>query len=100
NRRPPRGPFPRAAVTIPPMEDRFEASDPRRLVPLMEPETVSPAAPLCEAAGATVGRYKLLQLIGEGGFGAVFMAEQTVPVRRKVAIKIIKLGMDTRRVVA
>src|SRR6185369_14452983 len=44
--------------------------------------------------------YKLLQQIGEGGFGVVFMAEQEHPVRRMVALKIIKLGMDTRQVVA
>ena len=46
------------------------------------------------------GRYKILQRIGEGGFGTVFMAEQTAPVRRRVAIKILKAGMDTRQVVA
>ena len=43
------------------------------------------------------GRYKLLQLIGEGGFGVVFMAEQTQPVQRKVALKLIKPGMDAAR---
>jgi len=53
-----------------------------------------------EGAGTTIGVYKLLQLIGEGGFGSVFMAEQESPVRRRVALKIIKLGMDTRAVVA
>jgi type IV secretory pathway VirJ component len=53
-----------------------------------------------EALGTHIGRYKLLQLIGEGGFGQVYMAEQQEPVRRKVALKIIKLGMDTREVVA
>lgn len=47
-----------------------------------------------------IGPYKLMQLIGEGGFGTVFMAEQDHPVRRSVALKIIKLGMDTRQVVA
>ncbi len=47
-----------------------------------------------------IGRYKLLEQIGEGGFGVVYMAEQQEPVRRKVALKIIKLGMDTREVVA
>ncbi len=46
------------------------------------------------------GRYKLLEQIGEGGFGVVFMAEQTQPVRRKVALKVLKPGMDTRQVVA
>jgi eukaryotic-like serine/threonine-protein kinase len=53
-----------------------------------------------EEAGTVIGRYKLLQKVGEGGMGAVFMAEQTEPVRRKVALKIIKLGMDTKSVVA
>jgi tetratricopeptide (TPR) repeat protein len=53
-----------------------------------------------EGPGSRIGQYKLLQQIGEGGFGSVFMAEQERPVTRKVAIKIIKLGMDTRQVVA
>src|SRR5690349_3415465 len=51
-------------------------------------------------AGEHVGPYKLLEKIGEGGFGAVYMAEQESPVRRRVALKIIKLGMDTRQVIA
>ena len=53
-----------------------------------------------EACSSQIGPYKLLQLIGEGGFGSVYMAEQQEPVRRKVALKIIKLGMDTRQVIA
>src|SRR2546423_14817021 len=53
-----------------------------------------------EGPGTTIGRYKLLEQIGEGGFGVVFMAEQTSPVRRRVALKVIKLGMDTKQVVA
>jgi tetratricopeptide (TPR) repeat protein len=53
-----------------------------------------------EGAGVVIGRYKLLQKIGEGGMGVVYMAEQTEPVVRRVAFKIIKLGMDTRQVVA
>jgi serine/threonine protein kinase/tetratricopeptide (TPR) repeat protein len=57
-------------------------------------------APLREGPGTRIGPYKLLQLIGEGGFGAVFLAEQEKPVARRVALKIIKLGMDTRQVVA
>ncbi|MBL8880949.1 MAG: serine/threonine protein kinase, partial [Phycisphaerales bacterium] len=56
--------------------------------------------PLSESPGARIGRYKLLQQIGEGGFGMVFMAEQTEPVSRRVALKIIKAGMDTRQVIA
>jgi tetratricopeptide (TPR) repeat protein len=50
--------------------------------------------------GTVIGRYKLLQEIGEGGFGSVYMAEQTEPVQRKVALKVIKLGMDTKQVIA
>ena len=53
-----------------------------------------------EAVGQTLGRYKLLERIGEGGCGVVYVAEQTVPVRRRVALKVIKLGMDTKQVVA
>jgi serine/threonine protein kinase len=62
----------------------------------------TPAAsiPLAEKPGDKVGRYKLLQQIGEGGCGVVYMAEQEEPVRRRVALKIIKLGMDTRNVIA
>jgi len=58
------------------------------------------ARPLSERAGSVIGRYKLLELIGEGGFGAVYMADQMEPVRRRVALKIIKLGMDTKQVIA
>lgn len=56
--------------------------------------------PITEGPGSIIGPYKLLQHIGEGGFGAVYMAEQEKPVRRKVALKIIKPGMDTREVIA
>jgi non-specific serine/threonine protein kinase/serine/threonine-protein kinase len=57
-------------------------------------------APVGEQAGTQIGPYRLIQPIGEGGFGSVFMAEQKKPVARTVALKIIKLGMDTRAVVA
>jgi serine/threonine protein kinase len=53
-----------------------------------------------EAPGTVIGPYKLLEQIGEGGFGVVFMAEQQQPLRRKVALKVLKPGMDTRQVVA
>src|SRR5262249_43808508 len=56
--------------------------------------------PVSEGPGTVIGQYKLLEQIGEGGFGVVFMAEQMRPVRRKVALKILKPGMDTRQVVA
>ena len=61
--------------------------------------TVSPD-PITEGPGTRIGPYKLLQQIGEGGMGVVYMAEQEQPVRRKVALKIIKPGMDTKQVVA
>jgi serine/threonine protein kinase/tetratricopeptide (TPR) repeat protein len=53
-----------------------------------------------ESVGDVIGNYKLLELIGEGGFGTVYLAEQSEPVRRQVALKIIKLGMDTRQVIS
>ena len=59
-----------------------------------------PPAAINEGPGQRIGPYKLLQAIGEGGMGIVFMAEQEVPVRRKVALKIIKPGMDSRQVIA
>ena len=56
--------------------------------------------PTREGPGAQIGPFKLLEQIGEGGFGIVFMAEQQQPVRRKVALKVLKPGMDTRQVIA
>jgi serine/threonine protein kinase/lipopolysaccharide biosynthesis regulator YciM len=56
--------------------------------------------PISEGPGTRIGPYKLLQQIGEGGMGVVYMAEQEKPVRRKVALKIIKPGMDSKQVVA
>ncbi len=66
--------------------------------PFLEGATV--ALPPDEGPGALIGRYKILETIGEGGFGIVYVAEQREPVKRRVALKIIKLGMDTRQVVA
>ncbi len=67
---------------------------------LGEKRLLSPSDMLIEPAGTRIGRYKLLQKIGEGGFGVVYMAEQEEPVQRKVALKIIKPGMDSREVIA
>src|SRR5688572_12220408 len=59
-----------------------------------------PGVSLREGPGTVIGRYKLLERIGEGGFGVVYMAEQQQPVRRKVALKVIKPGLDTGQVIA
>src|SRR4029077_818692 len=64
------------------------------LVPTVDEPAVT------ELPGTVIGPYKLLQQIGEGGMGTVFMAEQTHPVQRKVALKVIKPGMDSRQVIA
>ena len=55
---------------------------------------------MAEKPGDKIGHYKLLQKLGEGGMGVVWMAEQEEPIRRRVALKIIKLGMDTKQVIA
>ncbi len=78
-----------SAASVLAMEEEKAASKSRR-----------ESANLAEAPGTRIGRYKLLQRIGEGGCGAVYMAEQEQPVHRRVALKIIKLGMDTRTVIA
>jgi serine/threonine protein kinase len=70
-----------------------EGADPGPVATVDEP-------PAQEQPGAVIGPYQLLEQIGEGGFGVVFLAEQQQPVRRKVALKIIKPGMDTRQVIA
>jgi serine/threonine protein kinase len=67
---------------------------------LPEGATADLVGPESERPGTVIGPYKLLEQIGEGGFGVVFMAEQIRPVRRKVALKVLKPGMDTRQVVA
>ena len=77
--------------------------------PALEPEAADAAQVLSDAEpalepdlpeGKSIGPYKLLQKLGEGGYGIVYMAEQEQPIRRRVALKIIKLGMDTRNVIA
>ena len=72
-----------------PSEENFESG---------LPPTRTTAA--LEAAGTVIGRYRLLQKIGEGGMGEVWLAEQQEPVRRRVALKLIKAGMNSREVIA
>jgi len=67
---------------------------------LLEGQDAVGGGTLTEGPGTVIGRYKLLEKIGEGGMAVVYMAEQQEPIRRKVALKIIKLGMDTRQVIA
>ena len=68
--------------------------------PALESSLLHDTTPITEGPGTVIGRYKLLEKIGEGGMAVVYMAEQTEPIRRKVALKIIKLGMDTKSVIA
>jgi serine/threonine protein kinase len=70
------------------------------LLDLPEKAVAAIEEPPADVPGTVIGPYKLLEQIGEGGTGLVFMAEQTRPVRRKVALKVLKPGMDTRQVVA
>jgi eukaryotic-like serine/threonine-protein kinase len=78
--------------------DESEANDKRSSG--AEGETLTGTSGPTETTGTVIGSYHLLQLIGEGGMGAVWLAEQKQPVRRRVAVKLIKVGMDTREVVA
>ena len=68
------------------------------LVGTLDPAALVPP-PEDEKPGGRIGRYRLNQRIGEGGCGVVYLAEQIEPVRRQVALKVIRLGMDTERVV-
>ncbi len=67
---------------------------------LKPPNQTADYEPIAERPGARVGPYRLMEQIGEGGFGLVFVAEQQEPVKRKVALKVIKPGMDTKQVIA
>ncbi len=77
--------------------DKFLEGDPLELA--QHGREASGALPPSEGPGTVIDKYKLLEKLGEGGFGVVYMAEQTQPVKRRVALKIIKIGMDTREVV-
>jgi serine/threonine protein kinase/WD40 repeat protein len=80
-------------------EPAVSAPDENKPRPAFPQQTVEMGA-VTEKAGDRIGRYKLLQQIGEGGCGVVYMAEQEEPVRRRVALKVIRLGMDTKNVIA
>jgi WD40 repeat protein len=68
--------------------------------PPVSPGVTLDSSPRIDGPGTTIGRYVLVELLGEGGMGLVYLAEQKEPVRRKVALKIIKPGMDSRQVIA
>jgi eukaryotic-like serine/threonine-protein kinase len=68
--------------------------------PAVDPEVTLEADGPAEGIGETIGCYKLLEKIGEGGMATVYMAEQKRPIRRRVALKLIKLGMDSKQVIA
>jgi eukaryotic-like serine/threonine-protein kinase len=81
-------------------DDARQGFCPKCLFRLAGAGTVRLVSPEEEEIGTCIGRYKLLEKVGEGGFGAVYVAEQREPVKRRVALKIIKLGMDTKQVIA
>lgn len=85
------------AVAPPPRDAPTADEEPGN--PRSAPGEPMAQAPADDAVGQTLGRYRLLERIGEGGCGVVYVAEQSEPVRRRVAVKVIKLGMDTRQVI-
>lgn len=80
-------------------EDRAGGGD--DFAPLVSPFDASQlAASIAESPGMNIGPYRIVRVLGEGGFGTVFLAEQSTPIQRQVALKVVKLGMDTRQVIA
>ncbi|UCE46966.1 MAG: protein kinase, partial [Phycisphaerales bacterium] len=69
-------------------------------VPAVDPNATLEESPSIEGPGTRIGRYEVLELIGEGGMGLVYLAQQKKPVRRHLALKIIKPGMDSKQVIA
>jgi eukaryotic-like serine/threonine-protein kinase len=82
------------------LQEQPQTASVREIVTTVTHETPAIRETPDETVGQTLGRYKLLEKLGEGGCGVVYVAEQTEPVRRRVALKVIKLGMDTKQVVA
>jgi serine/threonine protein kinase/tetratricopeptide (TPR) repeat protein len=91
-----------AAVATAPPTTAVHVHEPATEAPGPGPGPNGPAGPraIAEGSGTRIGPYRLLQKLGEGGMGAVFLAEQVQPVRRQVALKVIKPGLDTEQVVA
>jgi non-specific serine/threonine protein kinase/serine/threonine-protein kinase len=80
-------------------EDRVGGGE--DFAPLVSPFDASQlAASIAESPGMFIGPYRIIRVLGEGGFGTVFLAEQSAPIQRQVALKVVKLGMDTRQVIA
>ena len=75
--------------------DIVDGSDPERKAIAPDPSEI-----LVELPGSWIGQYQLLRVLGEGGMGIVYQAKQEHPIKRDVALKIIKLGMDTKQVIA
>ena len=89
------------------MDPRFPSSPKSQLptaavsaMDTLDAASMRPASGPAEQPGAVLGHYTLIEMLGGGGFGDVFLAEQHEPVARRVALKIIKLGMDTQQVIA